>query len=148
MNQPSRQERRREEFLRRKQAFRKAARALRERQAAQGLEPRQKATIGNGICEWKTVEEEKQARQETDRKSTRLNSSHGYISYAVFCLKKKKIHTYCQRSCSAPEQRQPSSRTTSAALNLRMPDAPALVSYQGITTHLEPSNLRPHNSTI
>src|SRR3989449_3108581 len=26
-----------------------------------------------------------------DRKSTRLNSSHGYISYAVFCLKKKKI---------------------------------------------------------
>src|SRR2546429_6937298 len=29
----------------------------------------------------------------TDRKSTRLNSSHGYISYAVFCLKKKKIFT-------------------------------------------------------
>src|SRR5687768_18003128 len=29
-------------------------------------------------------------RQDGDRKSTRLNSSHGYISYAVFCLKKKK----------------------------------------------------------
>src|SRR2546422_6598430 len=29
-----------------------------------------------------------------DRKSTRLNSSHGYISYAVFCLKKKKNTTY------------------------------------------------------
>src|SRR2546429_6275478 len=28
-----------------------------------------------------------------DRKSTRLNSSHGYISYAVFCLKKKKNNT-------------------------------------------------------
>src|SRR2546429_6741820 len=28
-----------------------------------------------------------------DRKSTRLNSSHGYISYAVFCLKKKKPTT-------------------------------------------------------
>src|SRR2546429_5728715 len=28
-----------------------------------------------------------------DRKSTRLNSSHGYISYAVFCLKKKKEAT-------------------------------------------------------
>src|SRR2546422_2581760 len=27
-----------------------------------------------------------------DRKSTRLNSSHGYISYAGFCLKKKKVH--------------------------------------------------------
>src|SRR2546422_3824913 len=29
-------------------------------------------------------------RRAPDRKSTRLNSSHGYISYAVFCLKKKK----------------------------------------------------------
>src|SRR3989449_1934112 len=28
--------------------------------------------------------------RQLDRKSTRLNSSHGYISYAVFCLKKKK----------------------------------------------------------
>src|SRR5687768_17778034 len=28
-----------------------------------------------------------------DRKSTRLNSSHGYISYAVFCLKKKNTST-------------------------------------------------------
>src|SRR2546429_7150363 len=32
-----------------------------------------------------------------DRKSTRLNSSHGYISYAVFCLKKKK-NNYCAYS--------------------------------------------------
>src|SRR2546422_8621582 len=31
-----------------------------------------------------------------DRKSTRLNSSHGYISYAVFCLKKKKKKTEIQ----------------------------------------------------
>src|SRR2546422_4266798 len=30
---------------------------------------------------------------DVDRKSTRLNSSHGYISYAVFCLKKKKKKT-------------------------------------------------------
>src|SRR2546430_8269969 len=30
-------------------------------------------------------------RQNSDRKSTRLNSSHSQISYAVFCLKKKKI---------------------------------------------------------
>src|SRR5687768_18275396 len=29
-----------------------------------------------------------------DRKSTRLNSSHGYISYAVFCLKKKNSLTF------------------------------------------------------
>src|SRR5256884_5637548 len=33
-----------------------------------------------------------------DRKSTRLNSSHGYISYAVFCLKKKKKNA--TRDCS------------------------------------------------
>src|SRR2546422_7616763 len=33
-----------------------------------------------------------------DRKSTRLNSSHGYISYAVFCLKKKK-NNYKHRPC-------------------------------------------------
>src|SRR3989449_6931305 len=33
------------------------------------------------------------ASADRDRKSTRLNSSHGYISYAVFCLKKKKTTT-------------------------------------------------------
>src|SRR2546422_4541144 len=35
-------------------------------------------------------EEQHHRVREPDRKSTRLNSSHGYISYAVFCLKKKK----------------------------------------------------------
>src|SRR2546422_8713243 len=34
----------------------------------------------------------KRIQDGADRKSTRLNSSHGYISYAVFCLKKKKKH--------------------------------------------------------
>src|SRR2546429_889338 len=34
-------------------------------------------------CSWREA-------LDRDRKSTRLNSSHGYISYAVFCLKKKK----------------------------------------------------------
>src|SRR2546429_3608218 len=33
---------------------------------------------------------DRRRRVRRDRKSTRLNSSHGYISYAVFCLKKKK----------------------------------------------------------
>src|SRR2546427_4954506 len=36
--------------------------------------------------------------QDGDRKSTRLNSSHSQISYAVFCLKKKKKHTKRQTS--------------------------------------------------
>src|SRR5206468_13046328 len=35
--------------------------------------------------------QERRARRSLDRKSTRLNSSHDQISYAVFCLKKKKI---------------------------------------------------------
>src|SRR3712207_6915121 len=34
-------------------------------------------------------------REPRDRKSTRLNSSHANISYAVFCLKKKKVHYHC-----------------------------------------------------
>src|SRR5687768_17890923 len=37
----------------------------------------------------------------SDRKSTRLNSSHGYISYAVFCLKKKNPST---KKTNAPIQ--------------------------------------------
>src|SRR2546422_4055505 len=42
-------------------------------------------------------------RLDQDRKSTRLNSSHGYISYAVFCLKKKKLRTdrSHRRHCSS-----------------------------------------------
>src|SRR5687768_17994906 len=44
-------------------------------------------------------DDHQQRRGSPDRKSTRLNSSHGYISYAVFCLKKKKkqiqyVHVY------------------------------------------------------
>src|SRR2546422_3819749 len=38
-----------------------------------------------------------------DRKSTRLNSSHGYISYAVFCLKKKKNTVVAQICKTAAE---------------------------------------------
>src|SRR2546422_8522942 len=42
-----------------------------------------------------------------DRKSTRLNSSHGYISYAVFCLKKKKNK---QETAEQDNRRQDSER--------------------------------------
>src|SRR2546429_6126669 len=37
-----------------------------------------------------------------DRKSTRLNSSHGYISYAVFCLKKKNYYRHLTPPYSTP----------------------------------------------
>src|SRR5258708_12482926 len=42
------------------------------------------------------------AIQRADRKSTRLNSSHQIISYAVFCLKKKNKTTHSQHYTSAP----------------------------------------------
>src|SRR3712207_8260866 len=55
----------------------------------------------------------------TDRKSTRLNSSHANISYAVFCLKKKHnkitaVHTY-------PRRKRAVGGTMSLQTNSRMP---------------------------
>src|SRR2546429_4640295 len=44
---------------------------------------------GDGSVEHDGVENLLHTLVQRDRKSTRLNSSHGYISYAVFCLKKK-----------------------------------------------------------
>src|SRR2546429_6167715 len=57
-----------------------------------------------GEGRWKAVEGGAALRQPTvDRKSTRLNSSHGYISYAVFCLKKKKTkHCHTRDGRRAP----------------------------------------------
>src|SRR2546429_6450884 len=49
---------------------------------------------------------------EKDRKSTRLNSSHGYISYAVFCLKKKKKNTHRTPHTRHTTHRQTSMLTT------------------------------------
>src|SRR2546429_6941103 len=46
-----------------------------------------------------------------DRKSTRLNSSHGYISYAVFCLKKKKTTITVPSACHLPPSRSRSATT-------------------------------------
>src|SRR3712207_8772850 len=45
--------------------------------------------------------ERQRAADRLDRKSTRLNSSHANISYAVFCLKKKTTLTYCKPSTLA-----------------------------------------------
>src|SRR5258708_24824718 len=46
---------------------------------------------GKPLYNWK---EDKRVWKKVDRKSTRLNSSHQIISYAVFCLKKKNNNTY------------------------------------------------------
>src|SRR2546429_4586016 len=59
-----------------------------------------------------------------DRKSTRLNSSHGYISYAVFCLKKKNKPTYDAPTASIiarPHDTPISAAARSAPLHSTMP---------------------------
>src|SRR2546429_6688372 len=57
-------------------------------------------TIRKGIAETVLRKKNPKAVVSTrDRKSTRLNSSHGYISYAVFCLKKKKTRDKQVRNC-------------------------------------------------
>src|SRR6266571_7360710 len=53
-----------------------------------------------------------------DRKSTRLNSSHMSISYAVFCLKKKKIDEEPEQSQLRPRQTQPTILMTSVHAHL------------------------------
>src|SRR2546422_4522275 len=53
-----------------------------------GVDPDERVTVNPFLDEGRVGTGE--AIPYPDRKSTRLNSSHGYISYAVFCLKKKK----------------------------------------------------------
>src|SRR5688572_32659735 len=50
-------------------------------------------TIGPILRSWRVPLPSEFTSTRTDRKSTRLNSSHSQISYAVFCLKKKKTKT-------------------------------------------------------
>src|SRR5256886_7423232 len=69
----------------REKSFRAARRAWCFRERRQALKP---------IERWASA---------LDRKSTRLNSSHSQISYAVFCLKKKKKHS-TQHAASGPRQ--------------------------------------------
>src|SRR2546427_3210187 len=56
-------------------------------------DPREPDLVG----ERAQLEERRLGEEPADRKSTRLNSSHSQISYAVFCLKKKK-HTFPSRT--------------------------------------------------
>src|SRR2546430_13103371 len=53
--------------------------------------PRTLAETFAGLVDWHEIAALGERARKTDRKSTRLNSSHSQISYAVFCLKKKKI---------------------------------------------------------
>src|SRR3712207_8203709 len=75
--------------------FRSLAHKLREAMAADqaAYSPRGHVEIGGCHVGGHVRQENKAERKDRrDRKSTRLNSSHANISYAVFCLKKKKIN--------------------------------------------------------
>src|SRR2546430_8005629 len=57
---------------------------------------------GGVTCAWRFLGQGRsEPMWEGDRKSTRLNSSHSQISYAVFCLKKKKKHYVTPASLDA-----------------------------------------------
>src|SRR5690349_24527803 len=56
------------------------------------VEPVRDRPLGRAVLRHVGVEQVERAVTNRDRKSTRLNSSHVEISYAVFCLKKKKKH--------------------------------------------------------
>src|SRR2546427_8322785 len=55
--------------------------------------PRQQGLFGQPTAKHSTNLSAHPKKKSRDRKSTRLNSSHSQISYAVFCLKKKKKKT-------------------------------------------------------
>src|SRR5437879_10575378 len=77
--------------------FRSLASADVEAKLGKGIfTPAQNKTHATKTLEKKTVE--RSVRSAQDRKSTRLNSSHRCISYAVFCLKKKKRNSNRSRS--------------------------------------------------
>src|SRR3712207_9002829 len=56
-------------------------------------ESRRRDRLGRAAL-WRRRRWRPEPRSRSDRKSTRLNSSHANISYAVFCLKKKNYNTY------------------------------------------------------
>src|SRR3712207_7649574 len=72
--------------------FRSVEGGLQEHLAAFDLQPRN-AVVGDVAGGADQEDDLARFRVAEDRKSTRLNSSHANISYAVFCLKKKKTHS-------------------------------------------------------
>src|SRR2546422_5584351 len=61
--------------------------------------------LNKGHMRFEDITEAAGVGTKRDRKSTRLNSSHGYISYAVFCLKKKKKHRSIVEGMPASERK-------------------------------------------
>src|SRR3712207_8362221 len=76
--------------------FRSSGRAARQGDADKGARLQEHRGLTRCDIIPGTMDDARQTRGrgDEDRKSTRLNSSHANISYAVFCLKKKKNQTY------------------------------------------------------
>src|SRR2546422_6457114 len=72
----------------------------------------EKQNDGYRLTEVKSSSSLKDEHIPEDRKSTRLNSSHGYISYAVFCLKKKKKITRRHSGATCPARADSSTALT------------------------------------
>src|SRR5436305_12046204 len=75
--------------------------------------PARRAHCGGG-----RVQEEERERR--DRKSTRLNSSHVRISYAVFCLKKKKKKLSSRLAATQPPSTRQIPQSLNSAITLRL----------------------------
>src|SRR3954466_16006679 len=71
----------------------------------------------------------------SDRKSTRLNSSHTIISYAVFCLKKKNTHNKTTTPTHT-QQHQPNTKRTHTSTANVTPDTPYIYTYSNIVIHI------------
>src|SRR5215211_1084995 len=83
-------------------------------------------------------------RPRPDRKSTRLNSSHTVISYAVFCLKKKKekARDHGRPGAGDPRHRHPGARLL-FFLMIRLPPRSTLFPYTTLFRSLRRPRLRP-----
>src|SRR5256884_7964118 len=71
--------------------------------------------------------------EEIDRKSTRLNSSHGYISYAVFCLKKKNTSNRVRALASARAQLSAHAASATASASY-----PSCASFSCVLPRVDP----------
>src|SRR3712207_8332962 len=74
--------------------FDRIARARRRREAMADADPSPALVVAEAAHAGTLAHVDRGSVRDPDRKSTRLNSSHANISYAVFCLKKKNMPSY------------------------------------------------------
>src|SRR2546430_7239563 len=90
------------------------------------------------------IESTKGVEMNTDRKSTRLNSSHSQISYAVFCLKKKKKHIH--QASTLSQATRPDRPTCSRHCPHDTALTTSNTAYTSVNEHSASSRQPPHDS--